>query len=74
MRIATAGVRTGFAMTPLTRSGGRADVGIGPYGELQGMQQNGPSGTPAPTKAYLAVRKGGVESRPYGGVTRSAVG
>ena len=91
MRIATASVRTGFAMTGYKECGkagrcrhrplrrvtrgaakravgdagpygriiggvvGRADVGIGPYGGLQGVQQNGPSGTPAPTDALLVV-------------------
>ena len=56
--------------------GRRADVGIGPYGGLQGGAMGGrpqgsplrrvtggavcgPSGTPAPTKAYLVVRRGG---------------
>ena len=40
-RIATASVRTGFAMTHYKECGTspvRADVGIGPYGGLQGMR------------------------------------
>ena len=36
LRIATASVRTGFAMTWFLQGGavGRADVGIGPYGSV----------------------------------------
>ena len=52
---------------------GRADVGIGPYGGLQGVQQNGPSGTPAPTGGLQEVcGAGDREGRPYGGVARGA--
>ena len=44
-RIATASVRTGFAMTWFLQGvrckSGRADVGIGPYGGLQGVQWAG---------------------------------
>ena len=43
VRIATASVRTGFAMT----------------GSFTGGAVGGPSGTPAPTEAYLVVRRGG---------------
>ena len=38
---------------------GRADVGIGPYGSATRSAVSGPSGTPAPTEAYLVVRRGG---------------
>ena len=38
---------------------GRADVGIGPYGSATRSAVGGPSGTPAPTEAYLVVRRGG---------------
>ena len=34
VRIATASVRTGFAMTHYKECGRRADVGIGPYGYI----------------------------------------
>ena len=60
-RIATASVRTGFAMTRFfARSavqGRRADRGVRPYGRVQGVQ-------------WAGDRKG----RPYGSVTRGAVG
>ena len=38
---------------------GRADVSIGPYGSATRSAVGGPSGTPAPTEAYLVVRRGG---------------
>ena len=61
MRIATASVRTGFAMTGvLARSAaviGWADVGIGPYGCI----------------ARSIAKRGVEDAAPYGCVTRSAV-
>ena len=36
--------------------GKRADVGIGPYGSATRSAVNGPSGTPAPTKAQQELR------------------
>ena len=53
MRIATAGVRTGFAMT----------------GFLQGVRCNsgGRTGASAPTEVYLAVRRGGALPLPRAG-------
>ena len=66
-RIATAGVRTGFAMTPLTRGAvqdRRADVGIGPYeNATRGAMGGRPQGSPLRSAArnvwagYRPLRK-----------------
>ena len=55
MRIATPSVRTGFAMTWFFARGavGRADVGIGPYGGVQGVWEKNPPVTALPCQPPL---------------------
>ena len=55
LRIATASVRTGFAMTWFFARGavGRADVGIGPYGGVQGVWEKNPPVTALPCQPPL---------------------
>ena len=55
------------------RCNGRATARVAPTEALQGVQQNGPSGTPAPTERLQGVRwAGDRKGRPYGEVTRGA--
>ena len=52
----------------------RATARAAPTERLQGVQQNGPSGTPAPTKTQQEMQwAGDRKGRPYERVTRGAV-
>ena len=75
-RIATASVRTGFAMTHYWK------YGINPAGgqrrpplrRVQEVRWGGPSGTPAPTEGYKGCgERADVGIGPYGSATRSSV-
>ena len=65
MRIATASVRTGFAMTCFFARGavGRADVGIGPYGGVTWSAVGGPSGKSA-KRCQWQMKRAGFEEVP----------
>ena len=70
MRIATASVRTGFAMTPLTRSAGeRRDTWVPPYSHT--FCRAGPA---CPAGSAVRNRRADRGVRPYGSATRGAMG